>query len=709
MPATGKVADAKGTTLVHCAARNGHLPLLQYLQLSNVATAADMVAPDNRGLTAMHMAALHGHIACVKYLADSPSPGVDTADANQRTPLLFAALQGHLEVAEVLVAAGAASDTVDAFGRSALHYAAGCGSAALCSTLGATAPAALVTLVDIDGRSPLHYAAGSSDCDSVKYFLTKIGAAAAGVVQGDNARRTPFHFAGWFGNQEAIDWMVEEIRGCGDLASAVNATDQLGRSAVHYAAHQGMLDSLEALLRTDGAIPDLKDTIGRTALDAASFAGRAEACNVLIEHGGSINVCDLTGRTPTMAAAALGNEEVLDALFGDDEVEVDCLATDRTTGRTALMLAITACSPTCVSMLLENDASAVNVQDTAGLSPLHLAVLLAKSDLDPTLLEAIREDLGANGVDISLVDARGRSLAHIAAMAGASEMLQSLGENEVALNALDNEGHTPMDYACYFGMEDCVATLLSDEDFEHANAESNPFGPLHCAAFGGFADCIETYLGELWDAKPSVNVLDGCGNTALHIAAAGGSAECVAALVDADGIDLTLTDAAGVSAMMLAADKGHTFVCCLLVDAGAPYTTVDAEGRNCCHLAFIKGTPGEGAETMLRSVGEQVEQAGGSPVAFFSEAKTAAGATVAHLAAVNHDVASLQYLKGVGVDLTVPDNDGVPPILHLISDESGRACLKLLLGIGPDAADGADEDGSAGFPADDASREVLFG
>ena len=177
------------------------------------------------------------------------------------------------------------------------------------------------------GRAPLHYAA-ASDTECVKFFLAH-GAGAAGVTQEDKSLRTPVHFAGWFGHDGAIDWMLEEARATGPLgpAAAVNATDKFGRTALHYAAYNGHLDALEALLRTDGVAVDEKDTIGRTALDAAAVKGKAEACNLLIEHGASINVHDLTGRTPLMAAAAMGHEDVLDALFGDDECEV-CISVD---------------------------------------------------------------------------------------------------------------------------------------------------------------------------------------------------------------------------------------------------------------------------------------------------------------------------------------------------------------------------------------------
>lgn len=105
---------------------------------------------------------------------------------------------------------------------------------------------------------------------------------------------------------------------------------------------------------------------------------------------------------------------------------MDCLAKDRTTGRNALIFAVAARSVPCVKILLENDASAVNAVDNEGLTPLHLAVMLADSCDDTEALEGIREELGSHGVDINAVDRRGRTLAHIAALAGASDILQVL-------------------------------------------------------------------------------------------------------------------------------------------------------------------------------------------------------------------------------------------------------------------------------------------
>ena len=88
------------------------------------------------------------------------------------------------------------------------------------------------------------------------------------------------------------------------------------------------------------------------------------------------------------------------------------------------MLAVTARSVPCVTAILENDPTTVNESDSEGLTALHLAVMLADNCDDAEVLEGIREELGKHHVDINAVDRRGRTLAHIAALAGASDILQ---------------------------------------------------------------------------------------------------------------------------------------------------------------------------------------------------------------------------------------------------------------------------------------------
>lgn len=202
--------------------------------------------------------------------------------------------------------------------------------------------------------------------------------------------------------------------------------------------------------------------------------------------------------------------------------------------------------------------------------------------------------------------------------------------------------------------------------------------------FRGNAGCIENFLEEV-DSVDVNAIDDGCGSSPLHLAAAGGYTECVTALMQAEGIDLGAPDRNGRAPLILAASAGHFEVCTTLLEAGAPYDAVSADGDNCCHLAFRVATSpssaeaeGEdgGAEAILRAVGDC---AGEDAAGFFSTAKSAEGLTVMHLAAAKHDVASLRYLASVGADMSTPDKDGLVPLYHLLPDEDGRECLRLLL------------------------------
>jgi ankyrin repeat protein len=214
--------------------------------------------------------------------------------------------------------------------------------------------------------------------------------------------------------------------------------------------------------------------------------------------------------------------------------------------------------------------------------------------------------------------------------------------------------------------------------------------------FRGNASCIENYLEDVEGADLNATD-DGCGSAPLHLAAAAGHADCVAALVQADGIDLGALDRNGRAPLILAASAGHLGVCIKLLEAGAPFSVAAADGSNCCHLAF--GTVAASAEAegldaaaVLRAVGEC---AGDAATTFFSTAKNSQGKTVVHLAAAKHDVRALRYLSSVGVDMSTPDNAGLGPVYHLLPDEDGRECLRLLLGCSRGENDDDNDDGDA--------------
>ena len=87
-----------------------------------------------------------------------------------RTPLEFVAMDGkNVELAVMLVAAGARADGVDEFGKTPLHHAAMGGSRAICEFLIA-GPAAELHVADNYGDTPLHVACEHGRVEVIKFF-----------------------------------------------------------------------------------------------------------------------------------------------------------------------------------------------------------------------------------------------------------------------------------------------------------------------------------------------------------------------------------------------------------------------------------------------------------------------------------------------------------------------------------------------------------
>ncbi|XP_063436964.1 ankyrin repeat domain-containing protein 23-like [Mytilus trossulus] len=77
------------------------------------------------GRTPLMWAAERGHLEVVTYLVTHGSQLDATSTVFERTPLMFAAMRGHLEVVTHLVTHGSQLEATDTYyGETALHYAA---------------------------------------------------------------------------------------------------------------------------------------------------------------------------------------------------------------------------------------------------------------------------------------------------------------------------------------------------------------------------------------------------------------------------------------------------------------------------------------------------------------------------------------------------------------------------------------------------------
>lgn len=167
---------------------------------------------------------------------------------------------------------------------------------------------------------------------------------------------------------------------------------------------------------------------------------------------------------------------------------------------------------TIVSYLLEQGVN-VNAQDPMGQTALHWAAVRGSLGSIETLLRG--------GADPKIVDSKGYSVCHVAAQYGQVSILYHMYMKwGMDTDSPDNDGRTPLHWACYKGYRD-VVKLLIVMGADVMKMDSEECTPLHWAAIKGHTDA-------------SMVLLQGGAEDALET-----------------------TDASGCTPSQLAIDKGH--------------------------------------------------------------------------------------------------------------------------------------------------------
>lgn len=143
---------------LHAAARQGHLPVVQYL-VRDVAAAQVHATEKYEESTPLHEACKGGHLPVVKFLVEQGHADVQYRDKTYRNALHKAAASGHVSVARYLVAytAGALVPEHDADFKTPLHDACIAGHLAVVQFLVQQARAR-IHAPSVTGDTPLHYA-----------------------------------------------------------------------------------------------------------------------------------------------------------------------------------------------------------------------------------------------------------------------------------------------------------------------------------------------------------------------------------------------------------------------------------------------------------------------------------------------------------------------------------------------------------------------
>ncbi|CAF0766231.1 unnamed protein product [Adineta steineri] len=311
------IRDEQHATLVHYAARYGHINILEYLiekkhldisQLrtelaatcAHDAAVCDQVqtlhyifhydqlnnknnnnnrqslsqklrwnVKDEQGNTPLHLAAAYGSIRTLHYLLEHESADPRIRSYNGFQPIHYAALSGHKDCLKLLLTT--APDTVNE----------------QTSTL----------------LTPLYLACQYGSIDLVK-ILSSHG---ANFKLRDENGLNCLHAACQSAHLHIVQWLVEKLN------ANVDDIDYMNNTPLHYAAANNSEDILIYLLEKGARIT--KSSHGNTPLHVAAENGHQSICAILIERGGcSVITCNNSQLTPIDLANHYGFSSLANSL-----------------------------------------------------------------------------------------------------------------------------------------------------------------------------------------------------------------------------------------------------------------------------------------------------------------------------------------------------------------------------------------------------------
>ncbi len=536
--------DAAGNTALHHAALCGE-PIVAAL-LVDAGVPIDAV--NREGLTALGNACAngnwilagflleHGAAAVVEHaqpvllmaagVAEDDPAGVrllskrkvdvDACGRLDRTPLMLAALAGHVQIVEALLAAGANADLGDCNGTSALMEAARFGSVSIIHALGKRKVD--VNRVDSLGRTALIIACGSRTAnEEVVRALLALGAD-PGIAASDGRRALdhaqasgrwpivalldpsftlPSNLAGDSASADEADdipHLLDALRfGHWHVAESMRASIARQASTDLARLYFGLLDAEHERARNWlcnlGLAADVELENGKllTEVLITNLPASCAALQQLVDHGIAVGGAGLVARLLARAPVGADNRMLVDLVVNLIERGADCCG-----------------------------------RGPGEASALHLAAALGETHLVEILL--------ARGADPNARDARGRMPLHHA--------LKTSGERAIAVvralvgagadpERATESGETPLGLALARADRDLVYWLNWPRWRLPGRALRGP--DLPAAAASGDIDAIDKLLG----LGIAVDSIDSQGASALIRAAGSGYAALVVRLLDA--------------------------------------------------------------------------------------------------------------------------------------------------------------------------------
>ncbi|XP_034026225.1 ankyrin-1a isoform X14 [Thalassophryne amazonica] len=513
----GAQIDAKTKdelTPLHCAARNGHVRIIEIL----LDHGAPIQAKTKNGLSPIHMAAQGDHMDCVKQLLQYNAE-IDDITLDHLTPLHVAAHCGHHRMTKVLLEKGAKPNSRALNGFTPLHIACKKNHMRVMDLL--LKHSVSLEAVTESGLTPLHVASFMGHLNIVKILLQKGASPSASNVKVE----TPLHMASRAGHYEVAEFLLQNaapvdakakddqtplhcasrmghkelVKLLLDHKANPNSTTTAGHTPLHIAAREGHVQTIRILLDMEAQQTKMTKK-GFTPLHVASKYGKMDVAELLLERGANPNAAGKNGLTPLHVAVHHNNLDVVNLLVSKGGSPHSAARN----GYTALHIASKQNQVEVANSLLQYGASA-NAESLQGVTPLHLASQEGRPDMVSLLI--------SKQANVNLGNKSGLTPLHLVAQEGHVGIADILVKQGASVYAATRMGYTPLHVACHYGNIKMVKFLLQQQ--ANVNSKSRlGYTPLHQAAQQGHTDIVTLLLKH--GAQPNDTTTNG--TSALAIA-----------------------------------------------------------------------------------------------------------------------------------------------------------------------------------------------
>ena len=284
-----------------------------------------------------------------------------------------------------------------------------------------------------------------------------------------------------------------------------------------------------------------------SAGDCPAMWADPAVCRVLIDAGADLHTKDKIGWSPLHYACDSGALDVVKMLV---EAGADVRATNDE-GCTCLMLASQRVHTESVRYLVSlpgvdvNHRNARNNYTVLHFATQHRATANEHTDMVQVLIDA--------GADIDAKDNDGWSPLHYACKFELLDIVKMLTRAGAGMRATTDDGETCLMLAARYGDTETVCYLMSLPEVELNQQDTNSFTALQHAVEEYDTDVVQLLI----DAGADIETTDHKGGTPLHYACALGELEVVEMLVEA-GAGVRATNDDGRTCLMLAACYGQT-------------------------------------------------------------------------------------------------------------------------------------------------------